>query len=131
VKEINIQPKRLFIIDGIGALISAISLGYIMIVFNSIFGLPKNVLYLLATIPLFFLVFDMFAYYWGNEKIGWYLKIIVFLNVGYCILSLGLLSYHFSVLTKWAMIYFVVEICIVLALSRIEWCMAQTVGGDK
>ena len=52
IAELN--PKKLFLIDGFGAIISAFLLGVVLVKFEEKIGVPVSVLYLLATIPLFF-----------------------------------------------------------------------------
>ena len=49
------KPKRLFIIDGIGAITSAFMLGIILVKLENIFGIPSSTLYLLAAFPMLFI----------------------------------------------------------------------------
>ena len=50
----KINPKKLFLIDSLGALISAVMLGLVLTRFEHIFGMPQNVLYFLSFIACTF-----------------------------------------------------------------------------
>ncbi|MDC1081262.1 hypothetical protein OAQ15_04075 [Flavobacteriaceae bacterium] len=123
----ELNPKKLFLIDGFGAILSAFLLGVILVKFEEIFGIPNYVLYFLATIPIFLLIYDIFCYY-RHLKIGFLLKGIAVLNLIYCCASIGLISYHFSTITilGWAFIIF--EIIIVSFLAMIEFRVGRRIN---
>jgi hypothetical protein len=109
-----------FFFDGIGALTSAFLLGIILVKFESYFGIPKNTLYLLASIPCVFAVYDFYCYFRIKNKLGQYLKGIAVANVLYCFLSIGLASHHSSFLTSLGWVYIIGEVVIILILVTIE-----------
>lgn len=49
----NANPKKLFQIDGLGAILSAILLGIILVRFERFFGIPVSTLYFLASLLYF------------------------------------------------------------------------------
>ncbi len=114
----TLTPKQLFLIDGVGALISALALGVVLPMFQHHFGVPISTLYLLAAAPVLFVIYDLVCYF--SSVGGRALKPIAFSNLGYSLLSVSLLSNHFYALTTLAFIYFSVELIIVFLLALIE-----------
>ncbi len=45
------NPKKLFLLDGLGAILSAILLGVVLVNQQVLFGIPKPTLYFLAPAP--------------------------------------------------------------------------------
>ncbi len=113
------SPKHLFLVDGIGAAVSAILLGLVLTRFESFFGIPINVLYLLAAIPCFFAFYDLLGYI-GLFKNQMFIRLIAFANIAYCLLSLGLAFSHIDKLLIPGWLYLIGEILIVTLLASIE-----------
>lgn len=122
------NPKKLFQIDGIGAVLSAFLLGVVLVKWEALFGIPKSTLYFLALLPCFFAVYDMFSYLKVDKKSGVYLQGIAITNLIYCCLSLGLAIYHKEEITNLGWIYIVTEIVIVGGLAYIELKVAQKIN---
>lgn len=122
------HPQTLFLIDGIGALLSASMLGLVLTSWQSVFGMPKNVLYVLAFIACLFAVNSLFCFWRksGNEKI--HLQRIAIANLAYTGLTLGLMVVFYQQLTIWGLTYFVLELIIVVALALIELAAARAMG---
>ena len=116
----QIEPRKMFWLDGLGALVSATSIGLIIANQEEIFGLPKEAAYFLAFIPCLFLLFSWFHYY--NFPKVWRpaLKMIAVANLCYCILSIGVVFYHFQVLTNLGLAYFILEFIVVLFVVVLE-----------
>ena len=126
ITKAELNPKKLFLIDGFGAILSAFLLGVVLVKFEEIFGIPTSVLYFLATIPIFFVIYDVFCYQ-KHLKIGLLLKGIAVLNILYCCVSIGLISYHFSSITILGWTYVIVEIILVSFLAMIEFRVGKTI----
>ena len=124
ITKAELNPKKLFLIDGFGAILSAFLLGVVLVKFEEIFGIPTSVLYFLATIPIFFVIYDVFCYQ-KHLKIGILLKGIAVLNILYCCISIGLISYHFSSITILGWTYIIVEIILVSFLAMIEFRVGE------
>lgn len=122
------NPKKLFQIDGIGAVLSAFLLGVVLVKWEALFGIPKSTLYFLALLPCFFAVYDMFCYLKVDKKSGVYLQGIAITNLIYCCLSLGLAIYHKEEITNLGWMYIVTEIVIVGGLAYIELKVAQKIN---
>jgi len=117
----TLNPKQLFLIDGLGAVVSASLLGTIGYRFADTFGMPQWVLYFLAALPCLFIVYDMICYLKVHKNWAPYIKIVVFINLFYCFLSLGFMIYFYQELTTIGLIYFSLELLVVLILVNIEW----------
>jgi len=48
------------------------------------------------------------------------LKVLAIVNIFYCCATIVLVIYFFNVLTVWGLWYFIIELIVVLLLSRIE-----------
>ena len=118
------NPKRLFLIDGIGALLSAFLLGIVLVALEPFVGIPKSTLYILAVFPIGFALVDAFGF-WFTSQVALVLKVIATLNLLYIALSLALASYHLETITLWGWIYITGELAIVLALAITELKVAR------
>ncbi len=116
----KVSAKKLFLIDAIGALVSAFFLGVVLSGLQEKIGIPKHILYLLAILPVFFAIYSFSCYFFLREKQRFFLKGIAILNLMYCFLTIGLLFFHNRNLTWLGWTYFVVELIILFVLIRIE-----------
>lgn len=114
------HPRHLFAIDGAGALLSALLLGLILPAVQHLIGMPRPALYLLAAFPLIFALYDAWCYWRLRRPYAPYLCIIGTANLLYCLLSVGLLLYHFPLLQPLGIAYFTGELLIVLFLAILE-----------
>ena len=116
----KINPQKLFLIDGLGALLSAFLLGVILVKFENIFGMPRKTLYFLAFLPCVFAIYDLYSYLQTRKNQGLFLKIIATANLAYCFISIGAAFHHRQQLTSLGWIYFLFEILIIIVLVIIE-----------
>jgi len=72
---------------------------------------------------LFFAVYDLYCFTRVKVNIGLYLKVIAYLNISYCLLSVGLAFYHSIAFFGWAYIF--LEISIMIALANLELRIAN------
>ena len=116
----SLNPRQLFLIDGLGALLSTFLLGVILVKFEYLFGMPKKELYFLAAIPFFFAIYD-FICYWKNPD-NWrpFLKVIAIANLIYCCISIAVVFYSYQKLTNLGLSYFLLELVIVFIIVAIE-----------
>lgn len=122
------NPKKLFQIDGIGAVLSAFLLGVVLVKWEALFGIPRSTLYFLAVLPCFFAIYDVYCYLKIDKKQGVYLQGIAIINLIYCCLSLGLAISHKEKITNLGWMYIVTEIVIVGGLAYIELKVAQKIN---
>lgn len=120
------NPRKLFLLDGIGALVSAFSLGVVLVQLEAFFGIPRNTLYFLAFLPCLFAAYDFYCYWRIKENWRVYLKAIAIVNLLYCVISLALAFYHIEHITFLGWGYIIIEILIVVVLANIELKVATS-----
>jgi hypothetical protein len=125
IEKAEYNPKKLFLIDGIGAILSAFLLGVVLVKLERIFGIPTSTLYFLAALPILFASYDFLCTRKENDKLGQYLKAIAVINLLYCCLSIGFAFYHLGTITFFGWAYILLEILIVLFLAFIEFSVAK------
>jgi hypothetical protein len=118
------QPKKIFILDALGALISAVMLGIILPAIQPWIGMPLGVLRLLSIIPVVYLLYDLIVYYRARSNFRIFIRVIALLNLAYCILSVGLMLLHWTNLTAFGKLYFIGECLIIIAIASLEWKVA-------
>lgn len=119
-KPMILNTKTLFAIDGLGALLSVFLLGVVLVQFESLFGMPKETLYFLAFLPCLFAVYDLVCYLKVKRNELFFLKGIAIANLLYCCLSVVFVIHHYAQLTNLGLIYFVLELIVVLVLVSIQ-----------
>lgn len=120
------KPKQLFLIDGIGAFITAFLLFAILRTFNEYVGLPEGVLTLLSGIAACFCVYSLGCFFLVKANWQQFLKAIIIANLLYCCVTLGLVVYNYSSVTMLGITYFLVEIIVVCVLVSIELKVVQS-----
>jgi len=125
------RPHSLFMIDGLGALLSAMMLGVVLIQFQPYFGIPVATLYLLAAIPCVFVLYDAFCYFTKPQPSSRYLRIIAIANLLYCAFSLAVAFFHFEKLTLLGWLYIIGEVLIVVGLAGFELQVAGRLDKSK
>lgn len=124
-KNLSSNPKKLFIIDSLGALVTAILIGIVLRMLEDIFGMPEKALNVLGAIAVGFFIYSMSCYFFVAKNWRTYLKLIASANLLYCCLSIAYVIYFYSSLTILGWIYFIVEIVIV---GGLVWVELKTVG---
>lgn len=116
----TIQTRTLFIVDAVGAAISALILGVVLMRFDHIFGMPREALIVLAAIPAAYLVYDLVCLATKRAQQARFMLIIALLNLGYCCISALFAFQNARSLTTVGWAYFVGEILLVFALAFTE-----------
>lgn len=120
INKLILGPKKLFLIDCLGALISAFLLGVVLVLFEEFIGMPKEVLYYLALIACIFAVYSFFCYFHFPNNWQPFMKAIAIANLLYCLTTIGLVIYFYSQLTTLGAMYFLGELAIIIALISLE-----------
>ncbi|CAL2104288.1 conserved membrane hypothetical protein [Tenacibaculum sp. 190130A14a] len=115
-----LSHKTLFLIDATGALLSCFLLGFVLVKYQSYFGIPQQTLYTLAIFPFGFFLYDLYCLIFVKSLLYKYLKPIAYFNIIYCLISLVLVVAHMKDITLLGWLYICVEIIIVLMLAKIE-----------
>jgi hypothetical protein len=119
------NPKKLFVADGAGAILSAVLLALVLPALESFISLPTATLYWLAAFPCLFAMYDLYCLRAKPGKTGLLLKGIAAMNTGYIILSAGFLFSHRQSVTGIGYAYFLLEMAIVAALARVEYLASK------
>ena len=112
--------KSLFLTDAVGASASTLFLGVLLVYFQPYVGMPVTILYVLAGIAACFMAYSWSCYFVSKWHTTTALKAIAVLNLGYSLLTLGLVIYHFNQLTLLGITYFLGEIIILWFLVSLE-----------
>lgn len=118
------QPRRIFLIDGLGALVSTASLGAVLCFFEQEFGLPTQAYTPLLVIALAFCGYSFCCFCFVGKHWRPFLRVIATANLLYCILTASVLAIHSHSVTVWAYLYFSGEILVVLSLVYVEFSLA-------
>jgi hypothetical protein len=118
--QLERNPQRLFLIDSIGAMLSAALLGGLLANFETYFGMPRPQLYILALIAVVFAMYSLTCFF--AVKANWrpYLTAIAIANLAYCGLTIALMAYFSLSLTSLGIAYFVGEMVVVGCLVSLE-----------
>lgn len=120
INRFLLRPRNLFLLDGLGALLSAFLLGVVLVRLENLFGIPRTSLYFLAALPCLFALYDGYCYQKRNINFIASLKGIALLNITYCFISVGFLFYHYQQVTPLGWVYILSEVGIILALVWLE-----------
>ncbi|WP_157370214.1 hypothetical protein [Aquiflexum balticum] len=119
--KINTHPKIIFLVDGLGALLTTLLLLGILIPLQEFFGMPKNILIILSLIALAFAVYSFCCYFFLERNWKPFLFGISIANFFYCCLTLSLVYCCFAELTGLGVTYFLLELMVVMGLVMMEW----------
>jgi len=120
INSLILQPKKLFLIDGLGACLTTFFLLAILIPFEQFFGMPRPALIFLSVIALCYALFSFGCYYYITENWKPFLNIISIANLAYCFITAGFVIYFYSLLTTLGVTYFLLEISLICGLVTLE-----------
>ncbi|WP_420577244.1 hypothetical protein [Ekhidna sp.] len=121
-----IQTKKIFLVDAIGAMISALLIGLVIAPYEDFFGVPTPIAYLLCLIAILLSAFSLLSYLFAQNSWKKNLRIIAILNLGYCAFTASVLTLNSEGITFWGWSYFILEMLIIFALSRVEMGIAKS-----
>jgi hypothetical protein len=113
--------KKVFLIDGVGAIITGLMLSQVLARFAPLFGMPANLLFILSGLAFCFALYSLSCYLLVVENPAKNLMVIIIANLFYCLGTFVLVILHFQELKWLGIFYFVGEITIVLLLVRFEY----------
>jgi len=123
-------PRRLVLLDAIGALVTAALVGLVLPWFEPHIGLSRSSLHVLGAIAAAYTVLSFYAFFLLRS---WhiYLRVIGLANLGYVAVTLAVLVSEWSTVTGLGLAYFAVEIAIIVGLSCVELTVAGRRDGDS
>lgn len=114
------HPKRLFLIDSIGAYLTVVMLLAVLLPFEKHIGMPPPILRLLAMPASAFAFYSACCYWLVRTRWRLFLNGIAVANLLYCCLTAWLIIRYYNQLTDLGVAYFVFEIAVVCALVWVE-----------
>lgn len=127
-ESMNYSFKQLFLIDGIGALVTVVMLSQVLARYEPLFGMPKGVLYVLSGIAFCFAAYSLTCHFLISTHFKIFLKVILSANVVYTFLTIGLVIFYFRTLTWLGLAYFTVELIVIYILVLAEYRKVKTSG---
>lgn len=115
----KLNERSIFLLDGVGALASAILTGIILPVFSHWIGLPLKIIYCLALFPLAYGIFSLSCFWFVKTIKTWMLKTIIIANLFYCLVS-SLVIFEFPSLTSLGSLLLIAEIIIIFGVVALE-----------
>lgn len=125
MKSILTDPKKIFLLDGIGALLTSLLLLLVVRNKTELFGVLPSVCVKLSVIAFVFCVYSLTCYFLAREKWRSLLKVIAFANIAYCVTTVLLLANLYERLTPVTYTYFSIELGIITGLSIAEFRLAS------
>jgi len=120
-KYISAKPKRLVLIDAIGASVTTMALGLLLPLFHNLIGLSVNTLHFLSGVAGAIALFSWVCYLGFSVFGKSFIRVIGIVNVFYCLLTASVLLYYYDSITGYGFLYFIGEIMIILFLANAEF----------
>lgn len=118
---LKLSANNVFLIDAIGALLSTLMLGVVLVHFESYIGMPESALCPLAFVAALFTIYSGICHFIVNSKWKPCLRIIAMANALYCFASIIVVTYHYEQLTTLGMIYFLGEFAVISIIVTAEY----------
>ena len=119
------SPRTLFLMDGAGALVTALTVGVVLPAFGEYIGTPRPVLRALAITAAVFAAYSFTCAATRPARWPGYLRGIALANAGYCLVTAAVLIRFAAALHVLDWLYFVGEIIVVGALVTLELRVAR------
>jgi hypothetical protein len=124
IPAINIHPKRMFLLDGLGALSSFLLLGIVLPEFENSMGVTMKHLFPLSTIAGVYCIYSMLCHFLITKNWTPYLITIAIANLFYCLITAVLVFFIIDSVTLIGYIYFSLEILVITILVFVEFQVA-------
>lgn len=121
LNQLTNNPKQLFLLDSIGALLTGTIITIIAAGFPTFFGMPQHILFVLAGIAFTYVVYSFCCYYFMPLNWRPYLTAIIIANTFYGVVTIGLVYYFYNSITRWGLLYFIAELIVISVLLWIEY----------
>ena len=113
-------PRNVFLLDGIGALVSSLFLVVFLAPYESFFGMPSDYVHQLAIPAVLFAVYSIACYVFNPNNWQPFMKLIALANFIYCCVTFYLILKLFYRLTQFGVLYFLLEIAVIFMVIALE-----------
>jgi hypothetical protein len=103
--------NKIFLIDALGALSSALFLGLILPLLNT--GIPDLTLYMLSGAAVLFCIFSFYSHFTEKHQSKQHLWIILLANISYIMASIYVLLSFYSEINLLGKVYLIIEIILI------------------
>ncbi len=131
IKEFLIKPWKLFLVDSLGALLTGFLTGTLLVKQVDFFGMPVKSLNILSIIAFTYAIYSICCYFFLDKNWRPYLKFIAFANLLYCCLTITFVTYFYASITTAGLIYFSIELIVIVCLATIEFMTASHRSAKK
>jgi len=125
IKIFATKPKKLFLVDSLGAFLTAFLIVAMLMKYTDVFGMPKKPLFFLSIIAVIYATYSLCCYFFLDQNWRPYLKFIAFANLIYCCLTITLVICFYASITTLGLIYFSAELLVIVGLVTIEFMTAS------
>lgn len=119
------QYRKLFLLDTVGAAVTALLLWQLIGRFPHLFGVPLFWIRWLSRIAIVYSAYSLLCYIIRPRFAGKFLKIIAIANIIYCAIILLMIMTNFNSLSALAIAYFIVEIGVIGYLASREFRLSK------
>lgn len=96
IQKLSAKPRVIFLIDGLGALNSFILLFFVLRNYHEYIGLPQQILTYLSVFAVCLFIFSASCHFFLKSHWSFFIKLISFGNIAYCIFSISILIYFYQ-----------------------------------
>ena len=114
-----LNQRSVFLLDGIGAVLSLLVTGVLLPNFSEALGLSREVLSSLAYLPFLYAIFSFTCFFAIKTIQPWMLRSIIALNAFYCLISIYFILF-FKATTILGQVFLAFEVLIILVVISIE-----------
>ena len=119
------MPRTVFLVDGVGALVTALLVGAVLPTLREYIGMPRPMLRALALIAAVFAAYSLTCAATPPRRWPIYLRGIALANAAYCLVTAALLIRFAALLQVLDFLYFVGEIVVLSTLVALELRVAR------
>ncbi|MCM2354180.1 MAG: hypothetical protein NDI63_11250 [Pseudobdellovibrio sp.] len=116
----QLNEKNIFLLDGIGAALSACFTGLILIRYSLFLGINISTLQNLALLPSAYAIYSLSCYFFISKTKPWMLLTIIGANLFYCLISLFLILFRERITWR-GQLLLSTEIVVVLLVVLLEF----------
>ena len=127
----HIDGRTIFLLDGVGAVISTLLLALALPALRPVLGMPHAFLWPLAGIAALFAAYSFTCFRLADHADPRFLRAIAVANGLYCVLTLILVGVAWSEVSALGVAYFVGEALVIGALVVFEWRLADRVARGR
>ena len=114
------NPRYIFLMDGLGAILSAVLLALVLPLYVDLLGMPIETLFILSILPVVYAIYSLLCYLTDPFQWKFYLRVIAIANFLYCLVTMVYLVLNLEQTTIFGELYFVLEMIVVASLATFE-----------